>query len=186
MTPVNFASLTDSFIVLLSKLYWNFDLERKHNRQKTSLRAQKVSRTFKKQAPRWRSCWRCSSNLMRCFLCLQGILRCWIKRILVLNTITEKFKHLSNTNNIIITSQLMFEWMFCRVQRKLVLQLVIQASLALAHMCTRPRVILTSPKISYMSRIEYKSSIIWISPQKLHLPVGQVENRILKPDSKIH
>ena len=48
--PVNFASLTDSFIVLLSKL-WNFDIECKHNKHKISFRARKVSGTLNKQAP---------------------------------------------------------------------------------------------------------------------------------------
>ena len=38
-----------------------------------------------------------------------------------------------------------------------------------------------------MSRIDYSSSdsVICI-PQKLHLPIGQVKNRIHKSDSKIY
>ena len=38
-----------------------------------------------------------------------------------------------------------------------------------------------------MSRIDYSSSDSVICfPQKLHLPIGQVKNRIHKPDGKIH
>ena len=43
-----------------------------------------------------------------------------------------------------------------------------------------------------MSRIDYISSVIWILPppqkkkKKIHLPVRQVENRILLPNRKIH
>ena len=59
---------------------------------------------FQETGPKVKIMLRCSSNLMCCFLCLQGILRCWIKGILVLNAITEKIKHLSNTNNIVNTS----------------------------------------------------------------------------------
>ena len=33
------------------KNYWNFDLERKHNKDKTAFRARKVTGTFGKQAP---------------------------------------------------------------------------------------------------------------------------------------
>ena len=36
-----------------------------------------------------------------------------------------------------------------------------------------------------MSRIDYKSFVIWI-PQKTHLPIGQVKNRIHQLDSKNH
>ena len=48
--PINFASLTDSFIVSFSN-YWNFDLECKHCKDKTAFHAWKVTGTFKKQVP---------------------------------------------------------------------------------------------------------------------------------------
>ena len=43
-------SLIDRFIALFSN-YWNFDLESKHNKQKTAFRARTVTGTFEKRAP---------------------------------------------------------------------------------------------------------------------------------------
>ena len=47
--PVNFASLTDSFILLFQN-YWNFDIECKHNEHNDSFPARKVTETFEKQS----------------------------------------------------------------------------------------------------------------------------------------
>ena len=44
-----------------------------------------------------------------------------------------------------------------------------------------PQVIWTSPQNFFMSRIDFRAL-----SQKLHLPFGQVENKIHSPDSKIH
>ena len=38
----------------------------------------------------------------------------------------------------------------------------------------------------FMMSIDYSSSVIWIPPKKFHMPVGQVKNRILQPNSKVH
>jgi len=48
--PVQIASITDSFIVLLYfQNYWNFDLEGNDAKHKTAFRDRKVTGTFEKQ-----------------------------------------------------------------------------------------------------------------------------------------
>lgn len=50
--------------------------------------------------------------------------------------------------------------------------------------CTSPRVFLASPNV-FKRSICNSSSVIWISPQKIHLPFGQVKNRIHQQYSPI-
>ena len=51
---------------------------------------------------------------------------------------------------------------------------------------TSPEVISTSPKNFLTSRIDFTVLLLFEFLKKHHLPVGQVENRIHQPDSKIH
>ena len=51
---------------------------------------------------------------------------------------------------------------------------------------TSPDVILTSPKNVLASRIDFTVLLLFEFLKKHHLPIGQVKNRIHKPDSKIH
>ena len=63
-----------------------------------------------------------------------------------------------------------------RVQRKLFLQFAIQASWS--YTFTSPNIISTSPKNVLMSRLISQLFCNLNSSKKLHLPIGQVNNRI--------
>ena len=51
---------------------------------------------------------------------------------------------------------------------------------------TSPEVISTSPKSFLTRRIDFTVLLLFEFFKKHHLPIGQVKNRIHKPDSKIH